>query len=126
MRAEPSERCGKELRTVNRYLNDVAISNELKHKIRTHYFHKHLIEQKHDVKDEETVIKTITPSLKISLMEETNTKIVRKCSVLEKFTVGTFKKLSESIKRVTLAPEYILYSRKSTDRKLWFIENGTV
>lgn len=48
-------------------------------------------------------------------------KIVKTCSVLETFRAETIKNISESIKRTILAPEFVLYSRNSTDRKLWFI-----
>ena len=53
-------------------------------------------------------------------------KIVKNCNVLESFKGEIIKNISESIKRTILAPEYILYSRNTTERKLWFIENGTI
>ena len=53
-------------------------------------------------------------------------KIVKKCNVLERFRGETIKNISESIKRTILAAEYILYSRNSTDKKLWFIESGNI
>ena len=53
-------------------------------------------------------------------------KIVKKCNVLERFRGETIKNISESIKRTILAPEYTLYSRNSTDKKLWFIESGNI
>ena len=53
-------------------------------------------------------------------------KIVKRCNVLETFKGETIKKLSESIKRIILAPEYMLYSRNTNERKLLFIENGTI
>lgn len=68
MRAESSEKYEKEVRRLNRYLNDLVLSNDLKHKIRTHYFNKHLIEQKHDPSEEKEVLTTITPNLKTSLL----------------------------------------------------------
>ena len=102
------------------------VSNDLKHKIRTHYFNKNLIEQQHDPNEEKQVLTTITPNLKASLLEEINMKIVKRCNVLESFKAETIKKLSESIKRIILAPEYVLYSRNTTERKLLFIENGKI
>lgn len=34
--------------------------------------------------------------------------------------------ITHKLKRVILAPEDILYSRSTKERKLWFIEKGTV
>jgi len=36
----------------------------------------------HDPKEEKEVLETITPNLKISLLEEVNLKIIKKCSQL--------------------------------------------
>lgn len=72
------------------------------------------------------MLNTITPNLKNSLLEEVNVKIIKKCTPLDKFRDETIKYLAESINRILLAPEAILYSRNTTDKKIWFIESGTV
>jgi len=46
----------KEVRSLNRFLSMLTISNDLKHKIRTHYFNKNLVESMHDPKEEKEVL----------------------------------------------------------------------
>ena len=60
------------------------------------------------------------------MLKEVNLKIIKKCTQFEKFKSETINNIAQYLKRIILAPEYLLYTRNSTDRKIWFIENGTV
>lgn len=68
----------------------------------------------------------MTPNLQKTLLEENNTNVLKKSTLMQKFTEGTLLRLAHIIKKVILAPEHILYSRNSVDHKLWFIENGKI
>lgn len=126
MKAESEEKYEKEVRSLNRCLNFLAASSEIKHKIRTHYFNRHNIEKIHDPNEEKQLLQNMTPNLQKTLLEENNTNVLKKSSIMQKFTEGTLLRLAHFMKKVILAPEHILYSRKSVDRKLWFIENGKI
>ena len=43
------------MRSLNRILGFLTATNDLKHKIRTHYFNKHIIDQTHDPSEEEQI-----------------------------------------------------------------------
>lgn len=43
LKAESQEKCGKQIRSLNRCLTFLNISDELKHKIRTYFFNKSAI-----------------------------------------------------------------------------------
>lgn len=45
---------------------------------------------------------------------------------MHKFKEETLLKLAHLMKKIILAPEHIVYSRNSLDRKLWFLENGEI
>jgi hypothetical protein len=69
-------------------------------------------------------MENLTPNLQKVLLEENNITILKKSSVMQVFKEQTLLKLAHLMKKVILAPEHIVYSRNSVDRKLWFIENG--
>ena len=48
VRGEGEAKYDKEMRSLNRILGFLRTSSHLKHRVRTHYFNKHIIEQKHD------------------------------------------------------------------------------
>jgi len=52
---------------MNRCMNFVSITNELEHKIRTHYFNKHIIEKMHDPNQEKELLSNLTPVLKTAV-----------------------------------------------------------
>ena len=52
VRSEPEEKYEKELRSLNRILGFLDTTNDLKRRIRTHYFNKHIIEQIRDPNEE--------------------------------------------------------------------------
>jgi hypothetical protein len=55
VQAESSQKYEKEKRSLNRCMNVFTISHELKHKIRTHYFNKYIIETMHNANEEKEI-----------------------------------------------------------------------
>lgn len=45
---------------------------------------------------------------------------------MEKFKEETLVKLTQMLKKVILAPEHVIYNRNTMDRRLWFIESGSI
>ena len=78
MRAESDEKSDKEVRSLNRYMHILNISDELKFKIRSHFFNKHIIDKIFDSEEEKSVLDQLTPNLKTTLKQENNITIVRK------------------------------------------------
>jgi hypothetical protein len=85
VRAESDEKYEKEVRSVNRFLNFLTIGSDLKHKIRTHYFNKHIIEKVHDLHEERTLLEKLTPSLKTALLQENNIAVLTRSPAMQKF-----------------------------------------
>jgi hypothetical protein len=85
-----------------------------------------MIEKIHDPKEEKQLMQNLTPNLQKILQEENNISILKKNSIMQKFKEESLLKLAHLMKKIILAPEHIVYSRQSVDRKLWFIENGII
>jgi hypothetical protein len=69
MRAERDEKYDREIRLLNRYLNFLTLTQELKLKIRTHFFNKHEIEKTYDSGEERTVMDHLSIPLRNTLLE---------------------------------------------------------
>jgi hypothetical protein len=57
----------------------------LKHKIKTHYFNRHMIEKIHDPNEEHLLFQNLTPNLQKTILEENNTTILKKNTLMKKF-----------------------------------------
>lgn len=72
------------------------------------------------------MLENLTPTLHQAVLMENNIKVLKNSAVMEKFKQETLVKLTQMLKKVVLAPEHIIYNRYTTDRKLWFIESGSI
>jgi hypothetical protein len=68
MQNERDDKYHKEKRSLNRYLSTVALTQELKLKIRSHFLNRHKIEKALDSGSEKIVLENLNPKLKNSLL----------------------------------------------------------
>ena len=126
LRTEQDEKYEKESRFLNRYLNALTLTQDLKLKVRSHFQNKHKVEKTLDSAEQQTVLENLTPVLKSSLLEENNITVLKKSSQFEHMREQALTRLARVLKRVMFAPEHIIYSRESSEMKLWLLESGEV
>lgn len=117
----------KEMRRINRYLSSLAVPSHTKAQIRSHFSHKQKIDQIYDQQQEQGILAKLTPNLKAGLLEKNYMNILSKCAILDKFChEDNLRRITQFLKKIAFAPEHVIYSHTTTEKKLWFIEQGAV
>lgn len=104
----------------------MGVGDELKHKVRTYFFNRHVIEQVYDPNEEKEILSALAPNLETALLEENNIAVLGRSENMQKFRRETLTKLTTLLKKTILAPEHVVFSRLTKDIRLWFIEKGTI
>ena len=72
------------------------------------------------------MVSSLTPGLLNTLLEESHIKVLKKAQYLEQLSQNALARLSLYLKRVIFAPEHLIYSHKTQEQKLWFLESGVI